>query len=529
MKKKVLSMVWAVCMCVGLLAGCGAPAEEGTIQTETEEPTGDEVAENEVAENEGIEEDIAEITVSYWSLNAIPDEADVAMIEDAINAITESEINVSVNLNIMDVGTYLVNGAMANAVTSGEDFDLVLTTPAMAGSFVNMRNNGSLLSLNDLLDEYGQNILTTVPEEMLEATSLEGDIYAIPAYANKSKAIYYSVRNSVIEKAQIDLSTVKTLDDVEAVLAQIQQVCPDMIPISGGAQKLNFFEPGFSVYGDRIYDSLGDTLGAVFYDDETLTAVSWYETEEFKAMADYAKSWYDKGYVNKDLATDTTSTDPFAGNEVNASSFVYSDDVLIQQQALSGDRSYVKLMDAGIQTSDIQMFTWALPVSCDEKEAAMKFLNLMYSDEEIINLMAYGIEGTHYVQKEDGTIGFPEGKDATSVGYCLGSALVGGGFGNTFLLKVWEGAPADSNEKALAALQNAKYSPLIGFTFDTSTISDLYSALSSIAANEYGPALKCGSAPDGYYDEFIQKMHDAGLQEYLDEANRQIQEWKASK
>ena len=34
-------------------------------------------------------------------------------------------------------------------------------------------------------------------------------------------------------------------------------------------------------------------------------------------------------------------------------------------------------------------------------------------------------------------------------------------------------------------------------------------------------------SPDGYYEEFIQKMYAAGLEEYLAEVNRQIQAWMA--
>ncbi len=35
----------------------------------------------------------------------------------------------------------------------------------------------------------------------------------------------------------------------------------------------------------------------------------------------------------------------------------------------------------------------------------MKFMNLMYSDKEIIDLLNYGIEGVNYTVLEDGTYG----------------------------------------------------------------------------------------------------------------------------
>lgn len=534
MKKKWVALLMAACLSIGTTAGCGGNAQEEGAETQEngqEDVDGDAGADTDTdtdtdAGQKPEDEDLADISVAFWTLYGVPEEKD--MVEEAINEITEEKIGVTVHLNIMDVGTYLVNGSMVNGVMNGEDFDLVLTTPGMSGHFANMRNNGMLLSLNDLLEEYGAGILETVPENLFSATTRDGNVYAVPAYSNLQKSIYYAVKREVAESCNLDMDSIKDLDDVEGALAAIKEAFPEKNAISGGAQKLNIFEGGFAITDKKMYDSLGidGTLATVFFDDEALEVKSWYETEEFKKSVDYAKRWYELGYVDKDLAVNTTQTEPFA-DDVNASSFVYANDTLIKQYELKDDVVYVKLMDTGIQTSDVQMFTWGLPVSCDEPEAAMKFLNLMYTDAEVLNLLGYGIEGQHYVEKGDGTIGYPDGKDETSNGYAIGTALLSG-FGNSFLLKVWEGADADANEQALAAMEQAVYSPLMGFTLDTTEIGDLYSALASIALNEYGPALKCGSGAEGYYEEFIEKLHAAGLQELLDEAQRQVQEWAAA-
>lgn len=234
------------------------------------------------------------------------------------------------------------------------------------------------------------------------------------------------MKREIAEACNLDLDSIKDLDGVEEALAAIKEAYPEKNGISGGAQHLNIFEAGFAITDKRMYDSLGmdGMLAAVFFDDDTLEVKSWYETEEFKEAAAYAKRWYDLGYVDKDLAVNATQTDPFADSDVNASSFYFANDTLIKQYQAMHDFVYVKLMDAGIQTSDVQMFTWGLPTSCDEPEAAMKFLNLMYSDAEVLNLLGYGIEGQHYVEKGDEIIGYPEGKNETSNGYAIGSALL---------------------------------------------------------------------------------------------------------
>ena len=62
---------------------------------------------------------------------------------------------------------------------------------------------------------------------------------------------------------------------------------------------------------------------------------------------------------------------------------------------------------------------------------------------------------------------------------------------------------------------------------DTSTISNEVAALSSIM-EEYGKQVECGIADEETYDEMIEKMYDSGLSTYLDEIQRQLDEWLAS-
>lgn len=70
-----------------------------------------------------------------------------------------------------------------------------------------------------------------------------------------------------------------------------------------------------------------------------------------------------------------------------------------------------------INAGNSRNFVWFVPVASKEPEAAVKFLNLFYTDERIINLFNYGIMDKHYVLNEDQTVSLPEGKTAENVGY----------------------------------------------------------------------------------------------------------------
>ena len=64
--------------------------------------------------------------------------------------------------------------------------------------------------------------------------------------------------------------------------------------------------------------------------------------------------------------------------------------------------------DAYLSTADLNAVSWLIASTTDVPEAAMKFLELTYTDADVINLLIYGIEGRDYVMNEDGTVSYPE-------------------------------------------------------------------------------------------------------------------------
>ena len=73
--------------------------------------------------------------------------------------------------------------------------------------------------------------------------------------------------------------------------------------------------------------------------------------------------------------------------------------------------------DAYLGTGDINAVSWMIASTTDVPEAALKFLNLTYTDKDIVNLLIYGIEGRDYIMNDDGTVSYPEGEDSTTVPY----------------------------------------------------------------------------------------------------------------
>ena len=101
----------------------------------------------------------------------------------------------------------------------------------------------------------------------------------------------------------------------------------------------------------------------------------------------------------------------------------------------------------------------------------MKFLEKMYIDPEVANLLAWGIEGKHYqiIDEENGIIDYPEGVDASNIGYNLNLGWV---FGNQFLDYIWNGDSPTLWEETDEFNKNAQASDAFGFSYGRHACED---------------------------------------------------------
>ena len=179
----------------------------------------------------------------------------------------------------------------------------------------------------------------------------------------------------------------------------------------------------------------------------------------------------------------------------------------------------VKIADGSVCTSSVAIMTMGIPVSATEPEAAARLLNLCYTDKDLKMLVSYGIEGENYTYDEQGGV-----VADTSSGYAPNTLGI---FGNAML------CDPSANEVKIGYNMNdidqstLKYSPLMGFFFNTEPVSNEAAALSNVF-NEYKAQVSCGMADEATMNEFIEKLYANGFQNYIDEAQRQLDEWLAA-
>ena len=154
----------------------------------------------------------------------------------------------------------------------------------------------------------------------------------------------------------------------------------------------------------------------------------------------------------------------------------------------------------------------------------MKFLNEMYTNADVMNLLSYGIEGVHWEKKADGCIGYPDGVNPDNSTYDLGMKWY---FGNDFLNETWEGEIPVDVEAEIEKNKKAITSPAMGFTYDSTSVATELAAIGNVT-NQYLPGLLCGALdPKKTVPEFLSALKTAGIDAVIAEKQRQYDSWIA--
>ena len=90
----------------------------------------------------------------------------------------------------------------------------------------------------------------------------------------------------------------------------------------------------------------------------------------------------------------------------------------------------VELSKRFMATRNGTQFTWVVPTTAKEAEAAVAFMSLLYTSPEINNLLAWGVEGRDYII-ENGVARYPG--DTADVPYHSADFIIG----NQFLVTPW--------------------------------------------------------------------------------------------
>lgn len=509
--KKILSILLAMVLLLGMFAGCGNDAKN-------DEPTGND---NAVADNQGgeVKEEPYEVRMIIALPAQVPDQAELDRVMAAINEITLEELNMTLKLEPLPFSVYLEQVPLE--LSSGSKLDLLTTVQASAPSYV---NSGYLLDLEPLLEEYGPDIVDTyVNEELAKVCTVSGTLYGFPVHKEVSQQQTIFFRTDILEKHNIDVSNIKTIADIDAIYEQVAALEPGMWMVAP--------EVGGNIKTAALDNIGGSKTTVAIIDPATNTeVVNLVESDAFREWCEYAHKWYEKGWINSGVASDTESYYSYIASGQAFSFFSDYGHPLSendQEANCSGTDLTMVTFGAPFSTTNTSaVFSYSIPAGSEQPEKAMQMLNFIMTDSRIMNLINWGEEDVDYVVNDEGMLTFPEGKDSQSVGYHLNAGWI---LPNQFVCTPWETQGADVYEKVIAYNESTTISKALGFTFDPAEVSDIVAAVSNVY-DKYYKALQTGAVdPDEYIPIYVQELKDAGIDELIAEVQAQLDAWMANK
>ena len=264
--------------------------------------------------------------------------------------------------------------------------------------------------------------------------------------------------------------------------------------------------------------------------DETIYSI--FATPEQEEHIRLMYDWGSKGYISPDAAL--TSFDyngtfgrgdflayalPLKGNGIKSAE-MYQANATAEFECVE-----ITLQPKYVVTTHAGGSMFAIPVTCKNPEAAMKYLNLMHSDKTLVNLVLFGAEGQNYNKIDENTVEVIS--DANWYGVHGGAWTVG----NTLLQYVTKGEDPNKNALLQSYADDAIATASLGFRFVKDNVADQIAAVDAVVSEMANP-LMCGQVdpddPQLGIEALKAALTDAGMDEIIAEVQTQYDAWKAA-
>lgn len=493
--KRAIALILALCLLA--LCGCGTKNDDNAVNpTNTNNP-------GSTSGNKG-SSDIPNLVFAFASYSNTDDYASIAA---AMSEITKEKLGCTVELLPISFTAYQEQMTL---MTSGDEaLDILLISPYFG--ITGFIAQGQVLPITQYEDTLLADAVAEIGKEYVDACKFSGELYGLPSLHEFGASYGIIFRTDLLEKYSIDVSAIKNFEDLTPILETIKNGEPDVIPLTTFNSAYTVAEAVF----DSMFDECGDKLGDLRMDDATGKIITRYETEEYKYWCDVAYDWYQKGYVYEDVATSQESAETLMAADRVFCWLANGKPGYEEQEELNTGKelTYVQLTPAISTTTSVNALQLGMARNCKNPELAMEFLNLLYTNSDLMTLLANGIENKHYTKNEQGLAVMAENSSWVFNSWEMG---------NNFLTLLWDTDPVTKWEDTRVFNDTAVYSKAFGYTFDLTELSTEVAAC-QIVLNKYRYAIENGVvSTDAVLQEFISKLYDAGLQKIMDAKQAQL-------
>lgn len=474
--KKVLAAVMAAVMSASLLASCGKENGDGGV------------------------------TEVSWYLSGVKQDDSYDTVWNKVNELMEERYGLRLKIVLTDGDNFSQKIQMMNA--GRDEYDLVFTSNWSNSYYTNVEN-GSLLDLTDKLPKLAPKLYASLSEAEIKGASVDGKLYAVPNWQVQARAMGFSIPQEKLDETGWSMDKLNSFADLEPYLAKMKEVDPESN--TGGG----LWQAAMTNYGMVTVVQEG-LPGVIYYNKSGKPqVVNQFETPEFMEYAKMMRKWVQAGYFpevrSKKTATKTSKCTT-QGGWTN-----YKPGIEVEQTLSSNHQYVAKQISPAVSSTEVMISTMTgVGANSKHPDEAVKVLEIMYTDPEIYNMLAWGLEGQNYDKVSDNIIKIKDGNTYSISNWMIGSVA------NSYIL---EGNPENIWEVTKEFNDSAVVSPLMGFSLDNSAISAELGNCETVI-KEYLDSIQYGTLdPEETVPKLISGLKTAGVDTVLTEIQKQIDEW----
>lgn len=500
------------------LAGCGSSGTDSGSSASASESSVSEGTETAAATDENADASDEEPYTIHYQYLVAQEGPDQDAVEAAVDELAMKELNMHVDLIPLTFGNW--NSQLSMMLASGEPLDIFTGTSSQFSTYI---DSDYVVNLEDYKDELADTI------ELFGEDAKAGYVGDFLIGFSEMKERGYPggliVRKDIMDELgysaedfSVNTDDYSSFDQITELFAAVKEAYPDMVCFDG----TNVM--GYNPYS--FVDNLGDTFGVLENYGQETTVTNWFESDQFRTLCEIAQEWYDAGYSSKDIAVNTDSGEikMKSGNCFSFYAYV-KPNTNIEKQAQTGyETEYIQVSDCVKTTSGVNSAMFCISTASEDPQKAAEFLNWTYTSREFNDLINWGIEGTDWVETDDGMAAYPDGVDASSVGYHNDFGWI---YPNQFVAHAWTGNPTDIWDQYKEYNDAMQVSKAYGFTFDSRDVATQEAQLNSVY-EQYIKDLAFGAVDvDSKLQEFNDALYAAGLQDVIDAKQEQFDAWYA--
>lgn len=523
--KKLIALFLAVLLVMGCFAGCN--------NNPTTPPT--DASGNPVPEKKD------PITLE-WYYRGCGQQEDTDAVEARVNELLKTVPgmeHVTINFNCFVSSEYSQQVLLAQG--SGMQID-ILNTVGLS-SLAEHVEDGSFMPMDQYISD---ELKAELPQWLWDMGSIDGKIYMVPNYQNAFNSAYILFPKEYVDKYGNYDKLYSTLTNWNLSLTEKAAALEEYVmAVRAGEGNTKYAAPlSISEVGGTLgyaFETPYDALGKGFMVQDGSDKVTFlYSNPEFKEKWEIYAKWYDKGILSPDGVSTKLANYAYEHmmDEVSTVFCVKEQIGTPEHVAEIYSNSYgFDVIAIPVQQYDFIQYKWAaggngISSTCENPEEAAKFIELLTTGtdigKEIYNTIVFGLEGEHYNKDAKDpdrieTLEYAGSQGSESTTYAAMKWIIGNSFYAYKNQAVLDGQFELAKEMNEASTTHT--SSLIGFAPSTSNVSTQISQVQAVY-KEYVDTLTTGvlgaAGWEAVYNEFMQKLQQAGVQDVINEYQRQL-------